>query len=190
MSYVRLNGSVRYMADILLNSADPDLADRENNPIDKETFDGLLWRARKLLKVRTDQYDDSVRHQVVKDVLSKGLGADKIINTPLAVKRSEKYGGDIFDWSGADTILGELKFVPSKDTKARVKYRLLTEALVMGVAHYDDERSRDPELINNVWALDVGSARDINDPAGTRFWNITARRVRDLIAASYCRYLF
>ena len=67
---------------------------------------------------------------------------------------------------------------------------MLTEALVMGVAHYDDERSRDPELINNVWALDVGSARDINDPAGTRFWNITARRVRDLIAASYCRYLF
>ncbi|KZV75432.1 GMC oxidoreductase [Peniophora sp. CONT] len=149
---------------------DPAEDEHENNPIDNDTFIRLLSRARQLLKVRTDQYDDSIRHQTVKNVLAKGLGADKITNTPLAVKRSEKSDADIWTWSGADTILGpKLKFVASKDLSQKVKYRLFTETLAMGVSNVGDTSQ-------NVWAYDVGSARDISDPEGYRYYNITAKK--------------
>ncbi|VDC06898.1 unnamed protein product [Peniophora sp. CBMAI 1063] len=155
---------------------DPDDAEKKNNPIDRETFKRLLWSARNLLKVRTDQYDDSIRHQVVKDILTSNLGADKITNTPLAVRRSKRSEENIYTWTGADTILGGVRFTATKDPNEKVKYRLLTEALVTGVSHYDDTVSRDPRNIDNVFAVDVGSASDISDPSGQRFWFMTARK--------------
>lgn len=104
------------------------------NPIDKSIFSKRLQKARELLKVRTDQYDKSVRHRAVKKVLSDGLGSQNITNIPLAVERTtveKPYARDYLTWSGADTILGPWvdTFVASHDPDVQISCRLLTETV-------------------------------------------------------------
>ncbi|KAF7362944.1 GMC oxidoreductase [Mycena venus] len=110
---------------------EPEDDERTNNPIEKSTFNGLLQRAAEFFKVSTTQYDKSIRHTVVKEVLTKECPTQSFVNIPLAVQRVERpTEDDLLIWSGVDTILGpDIKFVASKDLEQNVQLRLMTNTV-------------------------------------------------------------
>jgi pyranose oxidase len=76
--------------------------------ITKDKMDKLLNDAGTLLNVHFDQYDNSIRHKLVKDGLTKALSQfkdRKFEPIPLAVKRRDD-NPDYVTWTGANTILG------------------------------------------------------------------------------------
>ncbi|KAF8714535.1 GMC oxidoreductase, partial [Rhizoctonia solani] len=100
------------------------------SPIERSEMRKLLERGKKLLNVHTDQFDTSIRHQLVKKALtdayqSRGINAT---NLPLAAERS-KVNDTLIDWSGMNTVLG--KFIDAKDAFGRNRFKLLTEYLVV-----------------------------------------------------------
>jgi len=85
----------------------PHADERVENPIDKDEFNGYLSRASTLLNVHPDQYEDSIRHTVVKNTLLEALDKGNprgVQSLPLAVKRRQD-NPDYVTWSGTDTIL-------------------------------------------------------------------------------------
>ena len=86
----------------------------------------LLESASDLLGVHSDQFDISIRHNVVKKVLQDdpAFRNRSVTNIPLAVKRSDN--PDYVTWSACDTILGEQV----------TKVNLLTETRVTRLSHY------------------------------------------------------
>ncbi|CAE6413304.1 unnamed protein product [Rhizoctonia solani] len=99
-------------------------------PIERSRMRKLLQQGKELLNVHTDQFDTSVRHQLVKKALTdayqpKGIA---VTNLPLAAERS-KVNNTLIEWSGMNTILGE--YINAKDTNGRNRFKLLTECLVV-----------------------------------------------------------
>ncbi|EUC67681.1 pyranose 2-oxidase, putative, partial [Rhizoctonia solani AG-3 Rhs1AP] len=99
-------------------------------PIERSRMRKLLQQGKELLNVHTDQFDTSVRHQLVKKALTdayqpKGIA---VTNLPLAAERS-KVNDTLIEWSGMNTILGE--YTNAKDANGRNRFKLLTECLVV-----------------------------------------------------------
>jgi|GEM_PF-642877 len=84
----------------------------ERTPVisDKE-WDKLYSEAEELLNVQNDQFDKSIRHTKVKEVLQQEFSELKAPyhpqSLPLAVQR-RKDNPDFVHWSGSDTVLGHL----------------------------------------------------------------------------------
>ena len=81
-----------------------------NEIIPQTEFKTLIEEAGDLLGVQDDQFDMSIRHGVVKNVLQVSEDPDLrnrgVTNIPLAVKhRSDN--PDYLTWSACDTVLGE-----------------------------------------------------------------------------------
>ncbi|KAE9390595.1 hypothetical protein BT96DRAFT_1024457 [Gymnopus androsaceus JB14] len=96
---------------------------------DKEKFESLLKTAQGYLNVHSDEFDISLRHNVVKDTLTSALGKDRVINIPLAVQRSKT---NVLTWSGADTILGkDINFKTYNDQGKQPDYMLLPETMAV-----------------------------------------------------------
>ena len=76
--------------------------------IPQTELETLLDDAGELLGVHLDQFDNSIRHNVVKKVLQDdpAFRMRGVKNIPLAVKRRSD-NPDYFTWSGCDTVLGE-----------------------------------------------------------------------------------
>ncbi|KAG8733576.1 Pyranose 2-oxidase [Ceratobasidium sp. 423] len=92
--------------------------ERRNSPLDQDELLDLVDQAGKLFDVNLDQYDHSVRHNLVRGVLAKAYpgqrdGHDIVTNLPLAVKRNPN--PDYVTWSGTDTVLG--KYADLKDKR-------------------------------------------------------------------------
>ncbi len=106
------------------------------NPIEKQELCGLLDRGKALLSVRNDQFDQSIRHRVVKKALTDSLaGASREVKSlPLAAKRCTDNKAYV-NWSGADTILGEAlsrhhdhpRFTLRAETRVTKLYYIPTE---------------------------------------------------------------
>ena len=73
------------------------------------------------LNVKHDQYDMSIRHNIVKNTLASSVFGNRVHNLPLAVER-RKDNPDYVTWSGPDTILGgaKKKFHPELLAEHRV----------------------------------------------------------------------
>ncbi|CAE6503880.1 Pyranose 2-oxidase [Rhizoctonia solani] len=88
----------------------PHEEERKESPLDKAEFDELLKQAGDLLNVHSNEYDCSVRHNLVKNILEEAYDPEHkggiVGSLPLAVKRT-KENEHYVEWSGADTILGE-----------------------------------------------------------------------------------
>ncbi|KAG8710639.1 Pyranose 2-oxidase [Ceratobasidium sp. 395] len=99
-------------------------------PIERNTMRGLLQRAKKLLNVHDNQFENSLRHQLVKKTLSDALASQgRIVKSlDLAGERS-KANPEYITWSGADTVLGDS--INLKDDQGGNRFRLLTECLVV-----------------------------------------------------------
>lgn len=105
--------------------ATPDVEETVNNPILEAELTPLLDRGRKLLNVNSDQYDGSIRHEVVKSTLVTALGQPRGVKSlPLAVERRKENPAYV-TWSGTDTVLGEAVHNP--------RFRLWPEARVTKV---------------------------------------------------------
>ncbi|CUA73271.1 hypothetical protein RSOLAG22IIIB_05218 [Rhizoctonia solani] len=99
-------------------------------PIERSEMRKLLQRGKELLNVHTDQFDTSVRHQLVKKTLT-GVYQPRCIavtSLPLAAERS-KDNDTLIEWSGMNTVLGD--FINAKDAHGLNRFKLLTECLVV-----------------------------------------------------------
>lgn len=101
----------------------PHEEERVLNPIPWEELSGLLEEGRKYLNVNDDQFDHSIRHQVVRDALQE-LGQERVRSLPLAVKRREDNCRYV-TWSGTNTVLGDVVKNPN--------FELLAEHQVIAV---------------------------------------------------------
>ncbi|PIL28620.1 hypothetical protein GSI_08662 [Ganoderma sinense ZZ0214-1] len=99
----------------------PHAEERVNNPIPRSELDSLLEKAKGLLNVHSDQYNDSIRNQVVRAELQKRFPGRGITDLPLGVER-RKDNKRYVTWTGADTVL--------KDTVKDPRFKLLTETRV------------------------------------------------------------
>ena len=97
---------------ILLQSftAIPHVDERQilHESIPQTELDTLLEDAGELLGVRLDQFDESIRHNVVKKIVQDDptFQTRGVTGIPLAVKRRSD-NPDYLTWAGCDTILGE-----------------------------------------------------------------------------------
>ncbi|CAE6528111.1 unnamed protein product [Rhizoctonia solani] len=107
--------------------------ERKNSPIADDELLKLIDEAGELLNVNSNEYDKSIRHNLVKDVLAKAYpgkseeGIERVKNLPLAVKRNENPA--YVTWSGSDTVLGK-KYAEQKDDR----FTLLAEHKLVGFA--------------------------------------------------------
>ncbi|KAG8688771.1 Pyranose 2-oxidase, partial [Ceratobasidium sp. 394] len=99
-------------------------------PIERGAMRNLLQRAKTLLNVHEDQFEHSIRHQLIKKTLSDIFASQgRVVKSlPLAGERS-KANDQYITWSGTDTILGD--FISAKDEHGRDRFKLLTECLVV-----------------------------------------------------------
>jgi pyranose oxidase len=117
--------------------------ERKNSPLPENELLGLIDEAGKLLNVHSDQYDCSVRHTLVREVLKatyKGQreGHDIVTNLPLAVERNAE-NDEFVTWSGADTVLGP--YATGQDPR----FSLLAQHKLYGFAREGTPDSGDPE---------------------------------------------
>ncbi|SJL07213.1 probable Pyranose 2-oxidase [Armillaria ostoyae] len=86
---------------------EPHSEERSRNPIEKQELDRLLERGKALLNVHTDEFDQSIRHRVVKRTLtdSDSLAGREVKSLPLAAERRTTNKAYV-TWSGVDTVLG------------------------------------------------------------------------------------
>lgn len=98
-------------------------------------WDALYEEAVGYLRTSRTQFDDSIRHQLVKDKLGLAIAemfpgkGREILSLPLACKRSE-VNPDFVEWTATDTILGETVKDP--------KFRLLSSHQCTKVLHDRD----------------------------------------------------
>ncbi|KAK0220817.1 pyranose 2-oxidase [Armillaria nabsnona] len=115
---------------------EPHAEERSMNPIPNEELDDLLQRGKVLLNIHTDQFDESIRHDVVKNTLTDAFASDptrNVANLPLAAERRSDNKAYVH-WSGADTVLGE---EISNGTHPR--FKLLTETKVTQLCYLGTE---------------------------------------------------
>jgi pyranose oxidase len=99
--------------------------------IPKTTMNAHLERAATLLNIHSNEYDQSIRHNLVNKALTKALAQypGRIHhNIPLAVQRRVD-NPDYVVWTGTNTILGEWN-----DT-----FQMLTETRVTRLGHFVQE---------------------------------------------------
>ncbi|KAG8690910.1 hypothetical protein FRC11_008209 [Ceratobasidium sp. 423] len=88
----------------------PHVEERQNSPLPQDELLELLNEAGSLLNVNLKEYDGSVRHNLVKEILRRAYDPDNkggiVENLPLAVKRNPDHEVYV-TWSGSDTVLGD-----------------------------------------------------------------------------------
>ena len=72
-----------------------------------QEWEDLYNEARKLFHTTSTAYDDSIRHQLVKNVLLDATQDREFISMPLATRRSHR-NKDYLQWTAPATILGDL----------------------------------------------------------------------------------
>lgn len=114
---------------IFFPTARPHLEESENihKVIPKDEFDALLGESEVLLNVHDDQYDNSIRHHIVKSALSEAYGKGRVKSLPLAVQRN-KQNPEFVTWSGTNTVLGEYASKIELRSETRVT-RLVRKAI-------------------------------------------------------------
>ena len=143
--------------------AEPHDEELMESPIERGLMRKLLQQGNNLLNVHEDQFEHSVRHQIVKKALAEAYSPEKRVvkSLPLAAERY-KANMDYITWSGADTVLGDSIF--AKDSKWRNRFRLLPEVLVVKLI--SDEKT--PGKIANavIRNLRTGNERNISAKVG------------------------
>ncbi|KAJ3826739.1 pyranose 2-oxidase [Lentinula raphanica] len=85
----------------------PHSEETTQSPVERNELDSLLTRARDLVKVDSTVFDESIRHNTVKDILTDSFPNRNIRSIPLAVQRHAKSKSGFVTWSGSNTILGD-----------------------------------------------------------------------------------
>lgn len=137
-------------------TAEPQEEERKelNQVIPQDELKKLLDGAGKLLGVHPDQFDNSIRHNVVKKVLQDTFQTRGVTNIPLAVKRRSD-NPDYVTWSGSNTVLGEQVKNINLHTETRVtKLRFNLAAGKIDCATVRDlNTDKDKVVIAKVWGV-------------------------------------
>lgn len=138
----------------------PHAEERKTNPIASAELDQLLLRARGILDVNTDQYDDSIRHNTVLDALRDGTNRN-IQPLPLAVRR--RADNPVYvTWSGSNTVLGDAlgnpRFTLSPETRVTEVVRdLADQSKVLGVLVRDLKTDTDHFVVAKAVVIACGA---------------------------------
>ncbi|CCO27173.1 hypothetical protein BN14_01208 [Rhizoctonia solani AG-1 IB] len=102
----------------------PHREERKNSPLPQDELLKLIEEAGTLLNVNLNEYDDSVRHTLVREILKKEYPGqienhDVVTNLPLAVKRNKKNPAYV-TWSGSDTVLGKYSGRNEEDEESEI----------------------------------------------------------------------
>jgi len=105
----------------------PHLEESKNCPFPRTELDALIDRASVLINMHANEFDESIRHRVVRKTLNDAYGPSRpFTNLPLAVKRNENK--KFVTWSGADTVFGDSIKSPRFTLKAETRVtRLLVD---------------------------------------------------------------
>ena len=98
--------------------------------IPRAKLNAHLERAATLLNIHSNEYDQSIRHNLVRQGLTEALEPHRgriFTNIPLAVQRRVD-NPDFVTWTGTDTVLGEWND----------KFQLLTETRVTAIGVISD----------------------------------------------------
>jgi pyranose oxidase len=117
--------------------------------IPKTTMDVLLEKAGTLLNVHSHEYDNSIRHNLVKKALAEALSpypGRTFHSIPLAVQRRTD-NPEFVTWTGCDTILGEWQD----------QFTLLTEHRVTKVG---SDLPAPPEMVNYALLRNLNTNED------------------------------
>ncbi|CAE6445783.1 unnamed protein product [Rhizoctonia solani] len=122
----------------------PHTDERKESPLPEKELLDLIDEAAKRLNVNSDQYDCSVRHNLVKNILKATYTGqredhDIVTNLPLAVERNSD-NDELVTWSGADTVLGET-YATDNDPR----FTLLPEHKLYGFVREGTPDSGDPK---------------------------------------------
>jgi len=121
----------------------PHTDETEKNPIIRRELYQLLADAGTFLNVKSNEYDNSIRHTYVKETLQKAFPNRGVGNLPLGVQRNSDNPAYV-TWTGTNTILGEMV----NDLK---HFELRTETRVTKVIHDPgDEKKIVAALIRNL----------------------------------------
>ncbi|KAK0185761.1 pyranose 2-oxidase [Armillaria mellea] len=87
---------------------EPHAEERKENPISKRELDALLQRGKALLDVNGDQFDESIRHRVVKSTLTDALkGTREVHSIPFGRQTVAPRTRNLSPGLGRTTVLGE-----------------------------------------------------------------------------------
>ncbi|KAK0222089.1 pyranose 2-oxidase [Armillaria fumosa] len=112
------------------SQAEPHAEERKENPINQRELDALLQRGKALLGVNRDQFDESIRHRVVKNTLTDALkGTREVRSISLAARRRSE-NKKFVTWSGSNTVLGE-----DLSTNKNSRFTLSPETRVTRLVH-------------------------------------------------------
>jgi pyranose oxidase len=138
----------------------PHAEERKLNPIAPVELDFLLNRAREILDVTTDQYNNSIRHNTVLDALKAGTTRN-IQPLPLAVRR-RKDNPIYVTWSGSNTVLGDAvksqRFTLSPETRVTKVYRDIKDPTkILGVLIRDLKTEKDRFVVAKAVVIACGA---------------------------------
>ena len=143
----------------MTSKAKPHAEERKDNPIDN--LDNLLEEAKVLLNVHNDQYENSIRHTVVKEALVKAFPDRGITSLPLAVQRRTD-NPDYVTWTGTHQVLKRALQEPKR-------FKILDETRFTRLIP-DDTR---PDLVRGAQIRDLRSNSDKVVKARVRFFFIS-----------------
>ncbi|CCO29701.1 hypothetical protein BN14_03719 [Rhizoctonia solani AG-1 IB] len=142
---------------------EPEEEECQNSPI-KNELPEWLGRAKDLLKVRDDQYNNEIRHILVKLWLEKSREFEgRVRNLPLAVERSKEQQ-EVVTFAGPNTILGDWagpgNFCTNSDCEKHCRFSLRSDHRVSTIVRYQkdypDESKRGQVSYVAVWDLRSG----------------------------------
>jgi hypothetical protein len=157
-----------YILTLIPYLATPHEEETKNNPIPRTELEQLLGDAKLLLNVHDNQYDDSIRHTVVKETVLKAFPNRGVGSLPLGVKRNTD-NKQFVTWTGTDTILGD------SVTKFKERFTLSSETRVTKFI----PDSRNPNKITGALVRDLKKNKDYLVTAKVRL--IHSMGIKDLI---------
>jgi pyranose oxidase len=138
----------------------PHAEERKINPIASAELDELLLRARGILDVNTDQYDDSIRHNTVLDALKAGTNRN-IQPLPLAVRRRAitlPMSLGVVPIPSSVTLSGSPRFTLSPETRVTEVVRdPIDQSKILGVLVRDLKTDTDHFVVAKAVVIACGA---------------------------------
>ena len=82
----------------------PDI--ERSNLLSTAEWEALYAKSEELLRLDIDAFDDSIRHMVVKNIITSLLPDRCVQSMPMAVKNNP-HNLDLVNWTGSDVVLGD-----------------------------------------------------------------------------------
>lgn len=115
------------------------------NVLSANEWEALYEQSEDILGLKSDVFDDSIRHLVMKTAVRSLLPDREVQSTPMAAEKNSQKP-DLINWTGSDVVLGEtinnlLKDPGQTRFCLKVIYEMMTQAkkqCVFDVNYFDN----------------------------------------------------